>query len=90
MARKQSQEIVEAEAEKQEIVGAEKQEIVEENKPVNTDSKKGMLFSRLNYAAKYVYNGEECMITPKGKIKVDNVDLIKQPLTAGLLLRKID
>lgn len=68
----------------------------EEVKPVevkveeNSDSKKGMLFSRLNYAAKYIYKNEECMITPKGKIKIDNIDLIKQPLTPGLLLRKID
>ena len=63
------------------------EEVVENTK---SDNKKGMLFSRLNYAAKYVYNKEECMITPKGKIKIDNVDLIQQPLTPGLLLRKID
>ena len=56
----------------------------------NNGNKKGVLFSRNNYACKYIYNNEECMITAKGKIKVDNVDLIKKPLTAGLLLRKID
>ena len=67
-------------------VTVEQPEVVNET----ADNKKGMLFSRLNYAAKYIYNNEECMITPKGKIKIDNVDLIQLPLKPGLLLRKID
>ena len=93
MARKQS---VPEEVQNEEV---QNEEVVENNTPaveqsvpeeVQTENKKGMLFSRLNYAAKYIYNKEECMITPKGKIKIDNVDLIEQPLKPGLLLRKID
>jgi len=53
-------------------------------------SGKGMLFSRLDYAEKYTYNGETCMITPKGKIKVDDISKVGTPLAKGLLLRKID
>jgi hypothetical protein len=87
MARKQS---VPEEVQNEEVV--ENNTPVEQSVPeeVQTENKKGMLFSRLNYAAKYIYNKEECMITPKGKIKIDNVDLIEQPLKPGLLLRKID
>ena len=88
MARKQqentSNEIVEENIEQQVV-----EQPKESKEPKNEGSKKGILFSRNNFASKYVYNGEECMITAKGKIKVDNVDLIKQPLSAGLLLRKI-
>ena len=79
-------------ARKQEVKNTETLEetSVEAAVDTNDNNKKGMLFSRLNYAAKYIYNNEECMITPKGKIKLDNVDLIQQPLRPGLLLRKID
>ena len=87
MAKKQQEETVENVAPE----AAEK--AVEEaikNATAQDENRKGMLFSRLNYAAKYTYKGEECMITPKGKIKVDNVDLVGQPLTPGLLLRKIN
>jgi hypothetical protein len=92
MARKQSvpEEVQNEEVQNEEVVANNtpvEQSVPEE---VQTENKKGMLFSRLNYAAKYIYNKEECMITPKGKIKIDNVDLIEQPLKPGLLLRKID
>lgn len=88
MAKKQqenvSNEMVEENVEQQVEENVEQPKVTK-----NEGSKKGILFSRNNFASKYVYNGEECMITAKGKIKVDNVDLIKQPLAKGLLLRKI-
>lgn len=88
MAKKQqediSNEMVEENVEQQVVEQPEEPKVTK-----NESSKKGILFSRNNFASRYVYNGEECMITAKGKIKVDNVDLIKQPLSAGLLLRKI-
>ena len=97
MARRHSEEsVVEELVENEPVVeeSAVEESFTEEVKTVqpviNNESKKGILFSRNNYACKYIYNNEECMITAKGKIKVDNVDLIKKPLTAGLLLRKID
>lgn len=87
MAKRQQEETVEN------VAAETAEKAVEEaikNATAQDESKKGMLFSRNNFASKYTYKGEECMITPKGKIKVDNVDLIGQPLSAGLLLRKIN
>lgn len=69
----------------------------QQQQPIETTEKqepkkirRGMLFSRLNYAAKFIYNKEVCMITARGKIRIENMDLIEQPLTPGLLLREID
>lgn len=75
MAKKQQEEILET---------------VENAGNNQVQSGKGMLFSRLDYAEQYTYNGETCMITPKGKIKVDDIAKVGKPLAKGLLLRKID
>lgn len=89
MAKKQQEELLEVVAEETVNAEAAVEEAIEKV-AVADESKKGMLFSRNDYATKYTYKGENCMITPKGKIKVDDVDLIGKPLAKGLLLRKIN
>lgn len=51
---------------------------------------KGILFSRLDYQEEYMYGGETCLITPKGKVNIEDVNKLALPLRPGLMLRKID
>ena len=71
---------------------AKEKETVKTVVKINNSNKaqKGMLFSTLDHAEEYTYNGETCMITPKGKIQVEDVNKVGQPLRPGLMLRKID
>lgn len=63
----------------------EEVQVVIPEKPI-----KGILFSRLDYQEKYVYDNQTCMITPKGKINIPDVSKLEQPLAKGLVVRKID
>ena len=66
-------------------------EVIKNNPKVDNKvaSNKGILFSRLDHAESYTYGRENCMIAPKGKITVDDVNLVGKPLAKGLILRKI-
>lgn len=70
---------------KEQPVQQEVVQVVIPEKPV-----RGILFSRLDHQESYVYDGQTCMITPKGKINVEDVAKLAQPLAKGLILRKID
>jgi hypothetical protein len=52
--------------------------------------KKGMLFSRLNYAVAVKYKGEDAMVSPNAKLSIDDVDKLQKDLPKGLILRVIE
>lgn len=81
----QPKEVVEVVEQPKEEKAVEAPKAVEPAKP-----QKGILFSRLDYQEEYQYDGQTCMITPKGKITVEDVNKLAQPLKPGLILRKID
>lgn len=65
--------------------------MAKENKDVKESEVKklqsGMLFSRLNYTVVVKYNGEDAVISPNAKLKVDDISKLQKDLPKGLILR---
>lgn len=59
-------------------------------KDTQVKPKRGMLFSRLNYAVTVKYKGEDAMVSPNAKLSIDDVDKLEKNLPKGLILRVID
>lgn len=52
--------------------------------------KKGMLFSRLNYAVTVRYKNEDAVVSPNAKLNIDDADQLQKDLPKGLIFRAID
>lgn len=51
---------------------------------------KGMLFSRLSYAVKVRFDGQDCMVSPQAKLNVEDLSkLDMKSLPKGIIVRPI-